>query len=110
MKPSKFAALATLAALTLATSGATPAETAEGEYVFTAVDSVEAYSGSSFSGGTVVGVLEGQSTPQSVSYGFSSPVNPCERMALMAMQKPGRYLFTIKDPESFSRSCRLTRH
>jgi hypothetical protein len=120
MKPSKFAALAALAALTLATSIAAPAETAEVEYVFTAVDSVgdiPPVQQLSPLLRFVTGIVEGQASPQTVKFQLSDYFpSSCERLALMALQKPGRYLFAIKGTISSSNnylvvpSCRLVRH
>jgi hypothetical protein len=101
VKPSPFAVLAALT-LTLASFIATPAEAAEVQYVFTTVDSVDlrasadSTSGANRVDGSIVGIVEGQSAPQTVKFKYSANPSPCERMALMMIQKPGRYIFTMK--------------
>jgi hypothetical protein len=104
MKMPTFAALAGAALVTTAT--ATAAE-AGSTVTFTAIDSFEAiesiYSatGVSGTGGKVVGVLEGQPTPQTYGFFFTSSeqsiqqVSRCERLILMAINRPGRYSLVL---------------
>jgi len=105
-----------LAPLALASAQSTPPPLPT--YVFTAVDSVElSDSGFMFK---VTGVIQGESAPQTVelqSY-FSSVNNyyqsphtaeRCERMALLAMNKPGLYLFEVQQEPFSTFRCKLTR-
>ncbi|NTX03437.1 hypothetical protein [Myxococcus sp. CA040A] len=111
------------AALLLASVTLTPSALAAGEtpqtnvpYVFVTVDSfVNVHA----TGVEITGVLRGESTARTIAFYFYTGVDGldaglyasrCERMALMAMNKPGAYLFEmIKGPASYNLSCRLTR-
>jgi hypothetical protein len=99
MKPLKLAALA---ALTLVSSTAAWAETNGGDtdYVFSTVDTVDVKAtmngGNPTSEGAITGILDGQVAPQTVRFMYLPNPSPCERMALMALQKPGRYFFAMK--------------
>ncbi len=66
--------------------------------VFTAVDSVAVGSmGTDTLTLTVLGVVQGESAPRSVRVDFTgvakANAEPCRRMALLAMSKPGLYTF-----------------
>jgi hypothetical protein len=100
-----------LAPLAIASAQSAPSPA----YVFTAVDSVEIKdSGFTF---TVKGMVQGESAARTVelhSTFFMSGYEPtqgavrCERMALVAMNKPGRFLFEVQQEDSGFR-CKLTR-
>lgn len=105
-----------LAPLALASAQSTPPPLPT--YVFTAVHSVE-LSDSGFML-KVTGLLQGESDPQTVALeSFFSSLNHyyqspqaaerCERMALLAMNKPGRYLFEVQQEPSSTFRCKLTR-
>lgn len=102
-----------LAPLALASAQSAPPPT----YVFTAVDSVEIKdSGFIFQ---VTGLLQGERVARTVelfagfylSPSYQSPQTGerCERMALLAMNKPGRYLFEAQEETSGGFRCKLTR-
>lgn len=65
---------------------------------------------------TVRGILRGQSTPVSLDFDFGTNkdmATRCERLALIAMSKPGKYQFDIGANNSGSTDgghgdCRLT--
>lgn len=101
-----------LAPLALASAQSAPPPT----YVFTAVDSVEISNGGfTFK---VTGIVQGESTPRtfegfsdfyrSDSYDGTGAAGRCERMALLTMNKPGRYTFEIQQENGGFR-CKLNR-
>ena len=101
-----------LAPLALASAQSAPPPTS----VFTAVDSVEILNG----GYTfrVTGLVQGENQPRTVevysdfyrsdSYDGTGAAARCERMALLTMNKPGRYVFEVQ-AESNGFRCKLTR-
>jgi hypothetical protein len=102
-----------LAPLALASAQSAPPPA----YVFTAVDSVELRdSGFTF---LVTGLVQGERVARTVelfggfyaSPSYQSPhsAERCERMALLAMNKPGRYLFEVQEESSSGLRCKLTR-
>lgn len=68
---------------------------------------------------TITGVVLGQSAPTTRTYrasdyngaGTAGALQNCVRLAMMAMAKPGAYLFAVAYSDSFSRypACRLSR-
>ncbi|NOJ95317.1 hypothetical protein D7W82_31240 [Corallococcus sp. CA049B] len=111
---SSFRALALLAALSLApsTAGAEPEAPVSGEtYVFTSVD---AYSvgPTTFD---VTGTLVGESTPRTFRFwsggDYAVEASRCDRLALLAMTRPGRYLFSWSHEIAYISppTCTLTR-
>ncbi len=73
-------------------------------YVFTAVDEIN-IDGANLKL-QVTGLIQGENTPRTVTLAYSHNYTAewdtvrtferCERMALLAMNKPGRYLFEIR--------------
>ncbi|MBN8233101.1 hypothetical protein JYK02_36865 [Corallococcus macrosporus] len=118
---SSLRALALLAALSLApsTAGAQtqPEQPVPGvTYVFASVDAY-AVSHTSLD---ITGTLVGESTPRTFSFwagnssdsaGNSVEASRCDRLALLAMTRPGRYLFSwgYYLPYSYAPQCTLTR-
>ncbi|RKG61718.1 hypothetical protein D7V80_33405 [Corallococcus sp. CA054B] len=116
---SSFRALALLAALSLVPSsaGAEPETPVVGvPYVFATVD---AYTVAAISL-EITGTLVGENTPRTFRFwpgGRSTDATVsveaarCDRLALLAMTRPGRYLFTWKwDTTAFNIvTCTLTR-
>lgn len=98
-----------IAALTTVSAG--PAAAAFGDVIFyDTVDAVE-FTGSAF---LVTGIIQGQSAPSTTSYrAGSSSSDPeraslCQRLALLAMSKPGKFQFVIKDQGSSTNvGCKL---
>jgi hypothetical protein len=110
----RFTAAAAVALAALAfTCSIPPAHAAPGDYVFT-YDTVDALDTSGDF--TVTGVLAGSSVATTTSFdnfGSSSTWYAaearCERFALLAMSKPGKYQFTITVPSAFHfTSCKLS--
>jgi hypothetical protein len=100
-----------LAALLLALGGRVEAQTLVGStpVVFTTVDSVQVYATNLF----VTGIVQGESAPseryanlQNVDY-----ADACQKMALLAMAKPGQYVLEFRKASESSAYyyCRLTR-
>ncbi|WP_375754583.1 hypothetical protein [Corallococcus exercitus] len=117
---SPLRALALLATLSLApsTAGAQtqPEQPVWGvTYVFTSVDAYTVGHASL----DITGTLEGESTPRTFSFwaggsstdGYSIEASRCDRLALLAMTRPGRYLFSWAYglPYSNAPQCTLTR-
>jgi hypothetical protein len=114
-----FRGLAILAA-TLATSLVAPtpviAAPADGPHVYDTVDAVQ--SGSSDRQITITGIITGQSTATTMTYQLRGNVSTnatedmtarCDRFALLAMAKPGKYQFaTIRLSSSPVYDCKLT--
>ncbi|QDF07802.1 hypothetical protein BHS04_32065 [Myxococcus xanthus] len=113
----RIQALPLLAAMFAAsTAMAERAETGR-EYVFTTVDSYTVQLEGTIE---ITGVLQGEASPRTLT--FSAPNNTqnsavayrdrCDRLALLAMTKPGAYLFTTSSGGSISYhqfACKLTR-
>jgi hypothetical protein len=79
---------------------------------FATVDSYSAHEGNF----TVTGIPVGQSQPVSKDYYFSGNDNfgvaaaaDCHRSALLAMERPGRYVLTVSSGYN-SYYCKLTRN
>ncbi|WP_242339853.1 MULTISPECIES: hypothetical protein [unclassified Anaeromyxobacter] len=87
------------------------AQTAPVRYVFVAVDAVEIRSTTI----KVTGVVDGESAPQTVTMTLSSSsgvdsVAACERLALLAMTRPGQFLFEIQGSTTYNLNvCKLAR-
>lgn len=107
-------------AVALSQAGQPVTATPGGVYVFETVDSYDVQG--SYMRLTVQGVQQGQETPSSVTFGYtinssSTSDHPrsferCERLALLAMSKPGQYLLEVRQENYFSTlniGCRLTR-
>jgi hypothetical protein len=91
-----------------------------GVYVFETVDSYDVQG--LYPRVTVQGVQQGQAAASSVTFGYSiysgstadhpRSFERCERLALLAMNKPGQYLLEVRQ-EAFGSQlhvgCRLTR-
>ena len=78
-------------------------------YVFVTVDAVTMQNGAL----TVTGIKEGESSPSQEYVSFSSSstsgaLDSCNRMAVLAMTRPGQFLYTI-DRSTSSYKCKLTR-
>jgi hypothetical protein len=118
-KPFALRALTLLATLALA-----PAALAAGEtpttgtpYVFVTVDD---YTIESAYAVDITGILQGESTPRTLRFTFYSSVvdysqhqSRCDRMVLLAMTRPGRYLLQMtqgaEDSSGTNARCKLTR-
>jgi hypothetical protein len=101
--------LAAVTAVMLFTQAA-EAQVSASWQVFTTVDSVEGNLNSL----KVTGVLQGDSAPTTQNLVFSGTESvaaaaACERKALLAMSKPGQYLFSALWASAGSCSCKLTR-
>ena len=76
-------------------------------HVFDTVDAVE-ISGTAIN---VTGILAGQTAPTTVMFEFydAGRVQRCERLAVLAMSKPGKYQFGIGGPSgpNLTPSCKL---
>ncbi len=97
-------ALPTLAAaLTLLPPAPLLAQAALGDVVFATVDAVETQTNSVF---IVTGIVEGAAEPTRHTFSIifsiepQSGLNRCDRFALLAMSKPGRYQFSIVNASS----------
>jgi hypothetical protein len=103
--------LAGAAALALVSAGPAPAQTASTRYVFVAVDAFEIQSTTV----RVTGVVDGESAVQTVMASFYNgstsvdQVAACERLALLAMTRPGQFRFEIQQASSYSVVCKLAR-
>jgi hypothetical protein len=86
-------------------------------YIYVTVDAVEWDSTRSL---TITGILNGQAsqTTETVFFSFFSgssndaqyfKVETCVRMALLAMNKPGQFVFELVDRGGGSVKCKLTR-
>ncbi|WP_342376297.1 hypothetical protein NVS55_34175 [Myxococcus stipitatus] len=83
--------------------------------VFVAVDSYNVKQTNQFE---VTGLVLGEGTPRTITFFLSTSssvdvsqhLSRCDRLALMAMNKPGAYRFEVqRGSSSFELSCRLTR-
>jgi hypothetical protein len=110
--------LASAATLLLALSPlsiASAQSSAEEVYVFETVDSYDLESNVWLK---VTGILKGEAAPRTIavtasySGAYEQHVRACERLALMAMSKPGQYYFELRRA-SYSplplNGCKLTR-
>ena len=114
MKLSWFAAV--VAVLSLALCFGARAQVAATPYVFVTVDAVENENGQRL---RIKGIQQGQSTATEVyvdlyvsgdAAASAARVQSCERLALLAMNKPGQYLYQVGATSSYGyRGCRLTR-
>ena len=115
---SSLRALAVLAALTLApsTALAEPEDPVVGvAYVFATVDAYTVGPGYF----NITGILVGETTPRVFRFSaggnwetgsLSTEASRCDRLALLAMTRPGRYLMTWTEATySSSPACTLTR-
>ncbi|GMT98414.1 hypothetical protein KH5H1_25330 [Corallococcus caeni] len=110
---SSLRALALLATLSLAPASAlaAPEESVPGvNYVFTTVD---AYT-TGYGHFVITGVLQGESTPRTISFDApaydASEATRCDRLALLAMTRPGRFQFSwFKEYGGYYPTCTLTR-
>lgn len=104
--------LLTLSPLTIAS-----AQSSVETFVFETVDSYELLSGASQL--SITGILQGEAAPRTIpipaatnnTTSYEGRVRACERMALMAMSKPGQYLFELRRFGTFQpvHGCKLTR-
>jgi hypothetical protein len=102
--------------LSLAPLALASAQTAPPTYVFTAVDSLDIH-GDDY-GIEVTGVLQGENAPRTIKLTYypshsdyaesARTFERCERLALLAMNKPGRYLLTLRQEHDYI-GCALTR-
>lgn len=104
--------LAGAAAVALVSAAPAPAQTGPTRYVFVAVDAVEIQSTTV----RVTGILDGESAVQTVTATFSlgsstvDQVAACERLALLAMTRPGQFRFEIQAGATYSAGvCKLAR-
>jgi hypothetical protein len=101
----------TAAALLLALAPALPAEAQTATYVFQTVDAYEV------DGNTVriTGIVQGEAQARTVSYPWSFgeqttsyyAAQRCERLALLSVAKPGRYLFSVLSASTLGFRCKL---
>ncbi|WP_242345096.1 hypothetical protein [Anaeromyxobacter terrae] len=93
---------------------AAQAQTAPTRYVFVAVDAVE-HKGNLF---TVTGVLDGESDARTIAVSFNTSVSAyyrddvatCQRLALLAMTRPGQFRFELVPGSTYSYpACKLAR-
>ncbi|HSD22506.1 MAG TPA: hypothetical protein VLC54_20820 [Anaeromyxobacter sp.] len=103
--------LAGAAAAALVTAVPAPAQTAATRYVFVAVDAIEIQ----YTTVRVTGVVDGESAARTVTASFYSgttsvdQVAACERLALLAMTRPGQFRFEILQASSSTVVCKLAR-
>jgi hypothetical protein len=84
-----------------------PAHAAAGTtYTFATVDSIKAYEKNLY----VTGILDGNSTPSTITATLtdSTAAERCDRLALIAMSKPGKYAFAMTNEWGGYWSCSLT--
>jgi hypothetical protein len=91
------------------------AQTAVPRHVFVAVDALE-MKANVF---TVTGVIDGESEPRTVTFTFSSSstsserddVSACQRLALLAMTRPGQFRFEVAGGTTYYQypACKLAR-
>ncbi len=106
---------AAVAALSLALGAVVArAQTAPTRYVFVTVDAVAAQTDRLW----VTGIVQGEVVAREVQILFSSTpdygatatwTQTCERKALLAMAKPGQYLFEASSLNTYVPVCKLTR-
>ncbi|NMO22015.1 hypothetical protein HPC49_37915 [Pyxidicoccus fallax] len=107
------------AALLVLTLGVAPAALGAEEpvvgtpYVFQTVDSYNVVNHIEVE---VTGILQGESAPRTVSFWYNlgnidsaGHLTRCDRMALLAMNKPGLYLLEMTQTNTSVARCRLTR-
>ncbi|CAM3541957.1 hypothetical protein G4177_20630 [Corallococcus sp. ZKHCc1 1396] len=115
MKP--LSTLALLASLTLAPGALAAAETPPSQVpqVFATVDDYAVINPSTVE---VTGILQGETLPRVFRFIYNTSVNAdssqhlsrCDRLALLAMNRPGRYVFEMtQGGGSQPTRCRLTR-
>jgi hypothetical protein len=112
---SVFAAVSAVAMLTLgspAIAQYTPALPVTNKVTFVTVDSVYMH----WTTLRVTGIVQGEASASEYEVSFLSSSDPsagrianCQRLALLAMDRPGAYLFTLRNEGSNYYSCRLTR-
>lgn len=102
----------TAVALVLAALVAAP-RVAAAETVFAAYDTIDAYDVRPNGGIRITGILAGASAPTTTLYnvGSSSTTTDnsmrCDRLALLAMTKPGKFQFFLIEDGFGPLSCRL---
>ena len=84
----------------------TQAGTGSLTYTFATVDGVKVIDKLIY----VTGIQVGASTPTEIpaSFADSSAAERCDRLALIAMSKPGKYQFSILNPSSGTYYCDLS--
>jgi hypothetical protein len=110
------AILAATLAVSLASPTTASADIANGAHVYDTVDEVQ--SGPSERQITITGIIAGQSTATTMTYTLrvnssSSTATEdvtarCDRFALLAMAKPGKYQFATIRPFPPTYDCKLT--
>jgi hypothetical protein len=105
---SRFAFVAAVAGLLAA--GAARAQSYYVDTRFSAVDAVRIR----YSALVVTGIVEGEAGPSDRSFQWSSTTpewirTSCERLAVIAMDAPGRYVFTVEVGGSNVNGCKLAR-
>jgi len=106
----RFALLALAAAICLAPASARGQVTYPLVRVFVTVDAIEMETYLS-----ITGVLQGEAQPSTLAFNWyytstSSLREECHRAALLAMTKPGQYLFQVRQTYAGSLpTCKLTR-
>jgi hypothetical protein len=113
----RFHGLVILAAILAVSLAATPASAgiANGPHLYDAVDEVQ--SGPSERQITITGIIAGQTTATTMTYTLrvnssSSAATEdvtarCDRFALLAMAKPGKYQFATVQPFGSTYDCKL---
>jgi hypothetical protein len=95
-----------VSALLAAPISASAAVVANEAAVYDTVDAIEV-NGNRI---TITGIVAGQSAPSELNYGVGSEevASRCDRLALLAMSKPGKFRFATARASSFSGfACKL---
>jgi hypothetical protein len=74
------------------------------------VDAIESSSSAGSPLIKVTGILVGETAPTTVTFQTGTAADMttrCERLGLLAMAKPGRYLFAIGGPSTTPATCKL---
>ena len=110
-----LAILAATLAFSLASTTPASAGSADGPHVYETIDAVQ--SGPGDRRITITGIIVGQSTATTLTYDLR-PISStsssedvtarCDRFALLAMAKPGKYQFSTVMVSSFDFDCKLT--
>ena len=105
--------LAGAAVAALVAAASVHAQTTPPRYVFVAVDAVETRANLF----TVTGVIDGESEARAVTFTFSDSssttarvdVAACQRLALLAMTRPGQFRFEVASANYYYPACKLAR-
>lgn len=94
-------------ALPVAIATTLPAASAVADVTYETVDAVMPQSTSRL---TITGIKTGQSAPTTQEYILTTLdiSGRCERMAVLAMSRPGKYRLTMVGPQGSELTCRLS--